>query len=61
MATIALGELVKVKPEFTKAQAGMIRYALKCAQEHELDVLDHKVLTGALKRLDATQANAARR
>lgn len=59
--TITLGELVKVKPEFTKAQAGMVRFALKAAQEFELDTYDHKAITNALKALDTAQLNASRR
>lgn len=52
---------MKVKPEFTKAQAGMVRFALKAAQEFELDTYDHKAITNALKALDTAQLNASRR
>lgn len=46
---------MKIKVELTKAQAGMIRFALREIQEYEMDAPDHKAATNALKALNAAQ------
>jgi hypothetical protein len=48
----------KIKPEFTEAQAGMIRFALKEVGEYELDAPSHKAARNALKELDRAQREA---
>ncbi len=48
----------KVKPEFTEAQAGMIRFALKEVGEYELDGPSHKAARNALNELDRAQREA---
>lgn len=46
---------MKIRVEFTKAQAGMVRFALREIQEYEMDAPDHKAATNALNALNKAQ------